>query len=233
MLAEDLTTSGMEVGVSQDARIVHVMRHGQVHNPEGVLYGRIEGFGLSELGHQMAREMSEFWADVPLTHLRCSPLQRARETLAPTAARFPALEITIDDRVIEAANAFEGMVFGKGNKALRDPRMLRHVLNPLKPSWGEPYVEIAARMRAAISDAADAAGEGGQALVVAHQLPIWIARCDAEGRRFAHDPRRRECTLASVTSFTLRDGRITAVAYREPVAHLLPAKKGRKFQVGT
>lgn len=219
--------------MSDDARVVHVMRHGQVHNPDGVLYGRIEGFGLSELGHRMAAEMSDFWADVPLSHLRCSPLQRARETMAPTAERFPDLDVVIDERVIEADNVFEGMVFGGDNKALRDPRMLRHVWNPLRPSWGEPYVEVAARMRAAILDSAHAAGPDGQALVVAHQLPIWIARCDAEGRRFAHDPRRRECTLTSVTSFTLRGGIVTAVDYREPVAHLLPAKKGRKFQVGT
>lgn len=219
--------------MSDDVRIVHVMRHGQVHNPEGVLYGRIEGFGLSELGHRMAAEMADYWASRPLTHLRCSPLQRARETLAPTALRFPQLEVVVDDRVIEAANRFEGMHFGTDNKALRDPRMLRHVLNPFKPSWGEPYVEIAARMRAAIADAARAAGPHGQALVVAHQLPIWIARCDAEGRRFAHDPRRRQCTLASVTSFTLRDGLVTAVDYAEPVAHLLPPRTGRRFRVGT
>ncbi|WP_461107273.1 histidine phosphatase family protein [Tessaracoccus terricola] len=209
------------------------MRHGQVENPEGVLYGRIPGFGLSELGHRMAQEMSGFWSDVPLTHLRCSPLQRARETMAPTAALFPQLEVTTDERVIEAENRFEGMVFGKDNKALRDPRMIRHVLNPLKPSWGEPYVDIAARMRAAIADAAEAAGTGGQALVVSHQLPIEIARRDAQGLRLAHHPGRRQCTLTSVTSFTVRDGRITAVDYREPVAHLLPPKHGRKFRVGT
>lgn len=219
--------------MGDDARIVHVMRHAQVHNPEGVLYGRIPGFGLSELGHRMAREMSEFWAGVPLTHLRVSPLQRARETLAPIAARFPDLEVTTDERLVEAANLFEGMVFGRDNRALRDPRMLRHVLNPLRPSWGEPYVEVAARMRSAIGDAAEAAGEGGQALVISHQLPIWIARRAAEGRRFAHHPGRRECTLASVTSFTLRGDRVTAVDYREPVAHLLPPKQGRKFRVGT
>ncbi|MCC2594647.1 histidine phosphatase family protein [Tessaracoccus sp. OS52] len=209
------------------------MRHGQVHNPDGVLYGRIAGFGLSELGHQMAAEIAGFWADVPLTHLRCSPLQRAQETLAPTAALFPDLDIVTDERLIEAANVFEGKVFGPSNRALRDPRMIRHVLNPLRPSWGEPYRDIAARMRAAIADAAEAAGEGGQALVVSHQLPIWIARQEAEGRRFAHDPRTRRCTLASVTSFTMRGGRVTAVDYREPVAHLLPPKRGRKFRVGT
>ncbi|MFV0430273.1 MAG: histidine phosphatase family protein [Arachnia sp.] len=216
-----------------ESRVVHLMRHGQVHNPDGVLYGRLAGYGLSELGHRMAERMSTYWAEAPLTHLRCSPLQRAQETLAPTAARFPGLEIVTDDRVIEADNVFEGRVFGSSNGPLRDPAMLRHVLNPLRPSWGEPYVEIAARMRGAIADAAEAAGDGGQALVVAHQLPIWIARCDAEGRAFAHDPRRRECTLASVTSLTLRDGHITAIDYTEPVADLLPQHRGRAFKVGT
>lgn len=217
----------------EESRIVHVMRHGQVQNPDGVLYGRLDGFGLSALGHEMAALLSTRWAGVPLTHLRCSPLQRAQETMAPTAALFPELDIVTDERVIEAANVFEGKVFGASNKALRDPAMLRHVLNPLKPSWGEPYVEIAARMRLALADAAEAAGEGGQALVVSHQLPIWIARSDAEGLPFAHDPRRRACTLASVTSFTFRQGRVTAVEYAEPAKHLLPVKAGRKFKVGT
>ena len=138
--------------------------------------------------------------------------------MAPTAALFPALDVTTDERVIEADNRFEGMVFGKGNRALRDPRMFWHMRNPLQPSWGEPYTQVVARMRAAITDAAVAAGPGGQALVVSHQLPIWIARSDAEGRPLVHDPRRRQCTLCSVTSFTLRDGVVTAVDYAEPVA---------------
>lgn len=219
--------------MAEESRIVHVMRHGQVHNPDGVLYGRLDGFGLSDLGRTMAIRLSQHWADVPLTHLRCSPLQRARETMAPTAEMFPQLDITIDPRVIEAENVFEGKVFGATNKALRDPAMLRHVLNPLKPSWGEPYVDIAARMRAAIADAAEAAGPGGQALVVSHQLPIWIARSDAEGGSLAHDPRRRQCTLASVTSFTYRQGRVTAIDYAEPAHDLLPATSPRKFKVGT
>lgn len=217
----------------EQPRIVHLMRHGQVHNPDGILYGRLPGFGLSELGHQMAERMADFWADAPLTHLRCSPLQRAVETMAPTAACFPHLDVVTDERVIEAENVFEGMVFGKDNKALRDPRMARHVLNPLRPSWGESYVDIAARMRAAIADAAEAAGDGGQALVVCHQLPIEIARRDATGTWLAHHPGRRQCTLASVTSLTVREGRVTLVEYREPCADLLPVKRGRRFVVGT
>lgn len=216
-----------------NVRIVHVMRHGQVENPTGVLYGRLPGFGLSDLGRRMAERMGHFWADVELTHLRCSPLQRAQETLGPTAARHADLSIVTDERVIEAENRFEGMTFGRDNKALRDPRMFWHMRNPLKPSWGEPYRQIDARMRAALADAAEAAGPGGQALVVSHQLPIWIAHLSALGRSFVHDPRRRRCTLCSVTSFTFRDGVLTGVDYAEPVSDLLPATSKRKFKVGT
>ena len=213
---------------------VHVLRHGQVFNPEGVLYGQLPGFGLSELGHQMAARLGEHFADEPITHLRCSPLQRARETMAPIAAKHPALDVVIDDRLIEAFNVFEGRVFGKNNKALRDPRMLWHVRNPFRPSWGEPYKEIVARMSAAINDAAEAAGDGGQAIIVSHQLPIFLARRAVEGRSYVHDPRRRRTTLASITTFTLTDGRPTGVEYDEIMPDLLPeSSSNRKFRVGT
>lgn len=184
--------------------LVHLVRHGQVDNPTGVLYGRLPGFHLSELGRRMAIRLAEYFADASVTHLRCSPLERARETIAPLAGMRPQLDITIDERVIEAENAFEGKRFGTDNAALRDPKMLWHVRNPFRPSWGEPYVRIAARMAEAVADAAHDAGQGGQAVILSHQLPIWMARSHYEGRRLAHDPRRRECTLASVTTLTLR-----------------------------
>lgn len=213
---------------------VHVLRHGQVFNPEGILYGQLPGFGLSELGHQMAARLGEHFADAPITHLRCSPLQRARETMAPVAAHHSELDVVIDERLIEAYNKFEGRVFGKTNKALRDPRMFWHVRNPLRPSWGEPYKEIVARMSAAINDAAEAAGEGGRAIVVSHQLPIFLARRAVEGRSYVHDPRRRRTTLASITTFTIDGGRPTAVDYEEIMPDLLPeSSSGKKFRVGT
>jgi len=202
--------------------IVHVCRHGQVHNPDGILYGRQPGYGLSDLGRRMAERLGEHFADVPLTHLRVSPLQRARETLAPIAARHPDLEIVVDDRFIEAANHFEGKKFGTSNSVLLRPSSWWYFRNPLRPSWGEPYVQIAARMRVAIADAAAAAGEGGQAVVVSHQLPIWIARLAAEERRLWHDPRSRQCTLASLTSLQFDGDRLTAIVYTEPSRDLLP-----------
>lgn len=216
-----------------EATIVHVVRHGQVHNPEGVLYGRLPGYHLSDTGRAMAARLGEHFADVPLTLLRCSPLERTRETMAPIAAGHPDLHVVIDERVIEAANVFEGKSFGRHNGLLFNPRNWWHLRNPLVPTWGEPYQSVARRMNNAIADAAQAAGLGGQAVVVSHELPIWMARLSAEGRWLVHDPRRRQARLASVTSFSFREGHLIKVEYREPCADLVPAKKSRKFRPGS
>lgn len=205
--------------------IVHVCRHGQVENPDHVLYGRLEGYAISKLGQAMAQRLGEHFADVELSHLRCSPLQRARETMAPIAAAHPDLEVVTDRRVIEAANVFEGQTFGRYNQKLLLPHNWWHFRNPLRPTWGEPYREVALRMRAALADAAASVPQGGQAVVVAHQLPIYVARLDAEGRSFVHNPANRQCRLASVTSFHFLEGRVTRVEYTEPCADLYPVAK--------
>lgn len=217
--------------------IVHLLRHGEVHNPDGILYGRLPGFQLSERGRQMAIRVAETLRDNDITHLRCSPLERAQETMQPQL-KFHDLPVITDGRVIEAENYLEGSVvsFGKSvlqnaRNALRNPRNWFLFRNPWRPSWGEAYTEIVARMRLVVRDAAMAA-DGHEALIVSHQLPIWMARSDIEGRRLAHDPRKRECTLASLTSITLIDGRVAGVRYSEPAKDLLPAKKGAKFVAG-
>ena len=207
--------------------VVHLVRHGKVQNPDGILYGRLPGFGLNELGRAMAERLGEHFADVPLTHLRCSPLQRAQETMAPIARNHPDLPIVTDERVLEAANYFEGRNFGRFNQFLLLPKNLWQLRNPLQPSWGEPYTSIVARVRLALTEAAQAAGDGGQAVIVMHELPIWISRLAAEGRSLVHDPRRRECALGSVTSFTLIEDRIVAVDYAEPAADLVPQKTSK------
>jgi broad specificity phosphatase PhoE len=210
--------------------VVHLVRHGQVHNPDGVLYGRTAGYGLSDLGRQMAERLGEHFADVPLVHLVSSPLQRAQETMAPIAAARPHLEVHLDDRVIEAANVFEGRSFGKRNEILLRPSSWWALRNPLRPSWGESYTSIVARMRAALVDASSHA-VGGEALVLSHELPIWMARSWAEGRSLVHDPRRRQTRLASVTTFTFNGTHLVRVDYAEPCADLVPVKS-KKFRPG-
>jgi broad specificity phosphatase PhoE len=213
-----------------DRTIVHLVRHGEVHNPHGILYGRLPAYHLSEAGREMAVLVANALADHDIVHLRCSPLERAQETMAPIAAEHAPLKIVIDGRVIEADNYLEGQQV-RFPQTLRKPRNLWHFRNPIRPSWGESYTEIVARMRLAITDAA-AEAEGHEAVIVSHQLPIWMARCDVEGRRLVHDPRRRECALASVTSLTLMAGRITSVVYSEPAAALIAARGSKKFVAG-
>jgi broad specificity phosphatase PhoE len=193
---------------------VHLLRHGEVDNPGKVLYGRLPGFRLSEAGEAMAEKAAAWFTDKDVVHLVSSPLERARQTARPIGELLD-LPVQIDERLIEAGNAFEGLRVGVGDGVLRVPRHWWKLRNPFRPSWGEPYVEIAARMLAAVEAARDAA-RGSAAVLVSHQLPIWTLRLHVEGRRYVHDPRRRQCGLASVTSLTYQGGRITRVDYAEP-----------------
>lgn len=194
--------------------VVHVLRHGEVHNPEGILYGRIPGYGLSEGGQQMAATIADHVADFDINYLVSSPLQRALETAAPIALRL-GLEVHTDDRLLEPTNVFEGSRFGVGDGSLKRPSTWIHLRNPFRPSWGEPYAEVAARMLAAVA-AARKAAEGHEALCVSHQLAIWTLRRSLEGLPLWHDPRNRECGLASLTSLAFDDDTFAGITYTEP-----------------
>ena len=201
--------------------VVHVMRHGEVENPSGVLYGRLPGFHLSELGRRMADRVAGHLADRDIRHVVASPLERAQETAAPIGAAL-GLEVASDPRLLEAENVFQGKTFGVGDGALRTPANWKHLTNPFRPSWGEPYVDQVVRMMGALTAARDAA-RGHEAVCVSHQLPVWVLRSFVERRRLWHDPRKRQCTLASLTSFTFRGDRIVSVGYSEPARDLVPA----------
>ena len=209
---------------------VHLLRHGEVDNPTGVLYGRLPGYHLSERGRAMAERVAETVAGRDITYLVSSPLDRAQETAVPIAAAL-GVEPVLDDRVIEADNVFEGMTFGVGDGSLKRPSQWKHLRNPFRPSWGEPYTMLVARMLAAMTSAREAA-VGHEALIISHQLPIWIVRSSVEGRRLWHDPRKRQCTLASLTTFSYEGPQIVSVGYSEPAADLLPIKTTRKFVAG-
>jgi broad specificity phosphatase PhoE len=205
--------------------VVHLHRHGEVHNPEGVLYGRLDGYHLSDLGRQMAELVGRHLADHDVTLVVASSLIRAQETAAPIAAEH-GIGVTTDDRVLESVNRFEGERINAGPAAFAHPRHWPKLVNPFKPSWGEAYELVAERMLAAIHDARQAA-EGHEAVIVSHQLPIWTARNKLMGRRLWHDPRHRQCSLASLTTLSYQDGELESVTYSEPASALLPqAHKG-------
>ncbi|WP_255545820.1 MULTISPECIES: histidine phosphatase family protein [unclassified Nesterenkonia] len=224
MTPRDMTDSSTAPRIGST---VHLVRHGEVHNPDKVLYGRLPGFGLSELGRQMADGIADYFqeraeAGREVHMLAASPLQRAQETVAPISARL-GLPVTVEDRVLEAENAFEGL--SQVKQQLKNPRWWPLLVNPLRPSWGEPYKAQVARVLAAVKDLSEEAvathGEGAEVVVVSHQLPIWVTRLWAEGRPLFHDPRDRECSLTSVTSLHIGAHGVESVSYAEPNHELL------------
>ena len=198
--------------------VVHLLRHGEVHNPDSILYGRLPGYRLSERGVAMADLVAAHLAQEDITLVVASPLERAQQTAAPVAAAH-GVGVLIDERTIEAANHFQGLRFGHGRGSLTNPANWPHLLNPFRPSWGEPYAVIADRMAAAVAGARNRA-RGHSAVIVSHQLPIWTLRSRLEGRRLWHDPRRRECGLASLTTLRYDGDLLVEVSYTEPAAAL-------------
>jgi broad specificity phosphatase PhoE len=199
---------------------IHLVRHGEVFNPDHVLYGRIPGFGLSELGRRMAQAAADdlIARDRPIARLYTSPLQRARESGEPIALGL-GLDPVVEERIIEPTNAFEGRRMSGPGGALRDPRMWRFFYNPWRPSWGESFKSLSTRMLAAMTDA-HASVDSGDVVMVSHQSPIWIAHRTIVGESLPHDPRKRRCALSSITSFERRGDRFVEVGYTDPAAPL-------------
>ena len=200
---------------------VHLMRHGEVDNPQGVLYGRLPSFGLTPLGKEMAQEVADYLVAErrDITHVIASPLLRAQQTALPTARAYD-LPIEIDPRLMEAGNDFEGKQINKNRWALLHPRNWPLYGHPNRPSWGEPYADIASRMTAAVSSALEEA-RGHEALLVSHQLPIVMVQRFLEGRPLSHIPTNRQCALASLTSLLFEGNTLVGWSYVEPAMALV------------
>jgi broad specificity phosphatase PhoE len=124
------------------------------------------------------------------------------------------LQITTDDRLIESGNVLEGTAVSLRHLAL-NPVNWKYLWNPFRPSWGEPYTKVVARMMTVVERARDA-GRGREAVCVSHQLPVWVTRLAAENQRLWHNPKSRECALGSVTSLAFTDDELTGVSYAVP-----------------
>lgn len=201
--------------------VIHLMRHGEVHNPQGVLYGRLPGYELSARGHSMAQMVAESLIDrgADIARVVASPLKRAQQSAHPTAEAFE-LPLLSDTRLIESSNHFEGQAVNANRLALAHPRNWRYFVRPFEPSWGEPYAQVASRMKAAVADVLPHV-QGREALLVSHQMPIVAFTRFIQGKPLAHLPWNRQCSLASLTSFIFDDYTLVGVVYEEPAGILL------------
>ena len=207
------------------ANRIHLIRHGEVHNPGQVLYGRLPHFRLSDRGHEMAALAAQSLREErrPISALVASPLLRTRES-AEHIQEALGLELVTDQRVIEPYNIFEGRKLTAKHIALR-PHLLYHFRNPSKPTWGEPYESVLNRMLEAITELSDSVHDGDVAIVT-HQMPIVMVQRHVAGLPLAHNPAKRNCSLSSITSLEFKNGKLVQVDYREPAAALHAVDKG-------
>jgi broad specificity phosphatase PhoE len=193
---------------------IHLVRHGEVENPKGLIYGRLPGYNLSERGMKQAREAGQHLAGRRLGAIWSSPLERAQETAAAISAHHPSVEVVVDRRLIESETTLEGV----GNTLLAFARSPRHwwkLRNPWRPSWGESFMEIRARMVDAVTDAV-AAADGMEVAVVSHQTPILVARLALARRTTPPWLARLPCQTGSVTTLVVEDGRAIRGDYFVP-----------------
>lgn len=202
-------------------RQLHLVRHGEVFNPERVLYGRIPGFKLSDKGHEMAMAAAnELKASGrKFEALYASPLERAQQSAQPIS-KLLRLEVQTNAGIIEPTNWFEGMVNNGPDAAFKQPKNWHKFWNPFLPSWGEPYRQVAKRVINAMDEVWYENLEG-DIIMVSHQSPIWMAHRAIAQKPLFHNPAKRRCDLSSITSFTKRDGKWVEVNYRNPAGHLL------------
>jgi len=193
---------------------VHLVRHGKVENPKGVIYGRIAGFHLSELGRRQAGAAGQHLKDRDVGAIWASPLERAQETAEAIAKHHPSIEITTDDRLIESLNNFEGSARNLW-VLLRNPRNWWHLRNPVGPSWGETFPDIRERMLEAIGEAVQAA-EGREVIIVSHQTPTLVARFGLAKRNIPPWLGFAPCQTGSVTSMAIKDGKVLSASYFAP-----------------
>jgi len=192
--------------------VVHLIRHGKVHNPSNVRYGRAPGFHLSELGRAQAKAAGAHLRDAgqPLAALVSSPLERAVETAELIGGELGMALTARDERVTEAHNRFDGL----HRWAFLQPWHWHRLYNPWRPSWAEPFGDVAARMLAAIGDLRERHA-GTAVAIVSHQAPIWIAR-QAFERPGVPWLGAVRCTQASITSLRFDGDRYVGHMYWAP-----------------
>ena len=194
-----------------ESTLVYLVRHGAVHNPERVRYGRLPGYTLSDEGRTQIQATAR-WLDAQPrrpTRVVSSPLERATQSAAILAERLGIDARATDERVIEARSRFDGLGYRRD--------LLAHLRRALfSGDRDEAPQSVAERMQRAIL--AHAVIDEGPVVIVSHQLPIQYARLAIEGaaRRVRSWHRRARCETASVHALVAEGQRIRFEQYFEP-----------------
>lgn len=153
---------------------IYLVRHGEVHNPEKILYGRIPGYKLSERGRNQAAKLGKFLSNRPVRAIYVSPLERTKETAAIVASFLPPAPISYDDRLLEVKTPLEGKLLSEFNN------IFDFYSEPLQSMGGESMTDIWQRMESIIEEVKEK-HSGSEVILVSHGDPIMITRAKHKG----------------------------------------------------
>jgi len=193
---------------------LYLIRHCDVRNPDGVLYGHLPNFGLSDRGTAQAHALGRYLAQRDVRRIRTSPLLRARETADLIASHLDAPRIDTDEDLVEAR-------FGKylqGVKARqvpwRRPLWLIHMVLPGLLPQDETVPAMAARVRRALLRLLDAE-PGAPGACISHGDPIQAFWVEAQGRsRYALH--RLQCAKGGLLELDYEERRLVHLRYVPP-----------------
>lgn len=190
---------------------VHLTRHGEVHNPEKILYGRIPGFVLSETGKQQVHALGKHIAKKKIRHVYTSPLDRTRETASILSTYIPMEHMHPDARLLENATPLEGKPLKE--IALHDFNFYatEHIKN-----GGERIADIADRMTQFFEEIR-VRHTNEEVLVVSHGDPIMITYAYYSGLPLTLASIRGDSYVPTATGFTIVfEGEIVGITPLKP-----------------
>jgi broad specificity phosphatase PhoE len=158
------------------------IRHGEVDNPDHLVYARSTGFGLDARGRDAAERLGAVLRSAPLAAVWASPLDRAVQT-ARALAEPHGLSVGVDERLIE----WGGLVRWQGRpwaEAMVDPDLLAMYADPVDRCPDDPLDAVGRRVLAWAGEQATAHGDG-VVLGVSHEAPLIAAYLAGRGGDWA------------------------------------------------
>ena len=197
---------------------IHFVRHGNVHNPDKILYGRLPHFKLSELGIEQAQAAAEYFAARPITAVYSSPMLRARQTAGIIHERHPQVELLVSDHINELLTTYEGHPVAELEAI--EWEFYEHV----EPPYETPF-DLISRIKAFAREICETY-PNGEVVAVTHGDIVVFSMAWAKGMEISGDFKKRAALqqdypeTASITSLQFADndvdGDIPTMSYTIP-----------------